>query len=224
MFKMFPICSAAFHILLYLSIGDFGLPSRALLSAPRGGHVGRPVAEEVQVSRDSHCHRLRAAWLLRTGERELDVVFTALQINHSSMEVLFNFNHHDSCSVGRLSWLLPRDDYFVHPPLYQLEWTKCCSRLYRGRRVALIIILLASKTFYVSCSGPRKLRESNGEGEERTREEQRLPGDLPRVPALGGPLDTVRFPEQKRSCYLRGQSVLHIKRASRAQNHSEFLL
>lgn len=72
-FKMFPICSAAFHILLYSSIGDFGLPSRALLSAPRGGHVGRPVAEEVQVSRDSHCHRLRAAWLLRTGERELDV-------------------------------------------------------------------------------------------------------------------------------------------------------
>lgn len=34
----------------FFSTGDFGLPSGALLSAPRGGYVGRLVAEEVQVS------------------------------------------------------------------------------------------------------------------------------------------------------------------------------
>lgn len=38
------------HIWFVCSAGDFGLSSGALLSAPRGGHVGRPVAEEVQVS------------------------------------------------------------------------------------------------------------------------------------------------------------------------------
>lgn len=66
----FSICSAAVDILFYFTLGDFGLPSRALLSAPRGGHVGRPVAEEVQVSWDCHGHCLRAAWLLWTGERK----------------------------------------------------------------------------------------------------------------------------------------------------------
>lgn len=39
-----------FDHLQFFSTGDFGLPSGALLSASRGGHVGRPVAEEVQVS------------------------------------------------------------------------------------------------------------------------------------------------------------------------------
>lgn len=51
------------------TIGDSGLPSRALFSAPRGRHVGRPVAEKMQVSRDRHSHCLWAAWLLWTGEQ-----------------------------------------------------------------------------------------------------------------------------------------------------------
>lgn len=66
----FPICSAAIYILFFFSIGDFRLPGRALLSAPRGGHVGRPVAEKMQVSWDRHSHCLRTAWLLWTGERK----------------------------------------------------------------------------------------------------------------------------------------------------------
>ena len=48
--------------------GDPGLPGGALLPAAGGGHVGGAVAEEVQVPRDSHRHRLRATRLLRTGE------------------------------------------------------------------------------------------------------------------------------------------------------------
>ena len=45
------------------------------------------------------------------------------------------------------------------------------------------------------CSGPGELREGHGEGEEGSREEQRLPRHLSRVPAVGGSLDTVRLLE-----------------------------
>ena len=48
--------------------GDPGLPGGALLLIAGGGHVGGAVAEEVQVPRDGHRHRLRATRLLRTGE------------------------------------------------------------------------------------------------------------------------------------------------------------
>lgn len=50
--------------------GDPRLAGGALLPSAGGGHVGGAVAEEMQVSRDKHCHCLRAAWLLWTGRRE----------------------------------------------------------------------------------------------------------------------------------------------------------
>lgn len=62
-------CTQGVFDLFPLSPGDPGLPGRAVLAAPGGGHVGRTVAEEVQVPRDGHGHRLRAARLLRAGER-----------------------------------------------------------------------------------------------------------------------------------------------------------
>lgn len=91
-------CLKESALFIFFFTGDIGLPCWTLLSAPRRRHVGRAVAEKMQVSWDCHSHCLWAAWLLWTGKHYYyhccqysDI--TVLQIISTFIKMLFNVNH-----------------------------------------------------------------------------------------------------------------------------------